>query len=63
MWDTFGNVVCAQQQKTKERWKGDGGENVQGEKVRVTSELAEHPSASQSLQQHEYQSRAADGQA
>lgn len=32
------------------------------EKARMTSELAAHPSASQSLQQHEYQSGAADRQ-
>lgn len=62
MWNTLENVTCVQQKLKMERRKGDGGENVHKEKTKMTSELAAHPSASQSLQQHEYQSGAADQQ-
>lgn len=55
-------MTCVQQKLKRKGGKGDGGENVQEEKTRMTSELAAHPSASQSLQQHEYQSGAADRQ-
>lgn len=61
MWNSLENVACMQQ-KLKERWKSDEGKNGQKEKARMTSELAAHPSASQSLRQHEYQSAAADRQ-
>lgn len=61
MWNSLKTVACVQQ-KLKERWKSDGGKNGQKEKARMTSELAAHPSASQSLRQHEYQSAAADRQ-
>lgn len=62
MWNTLENVTCVQQKLKRERRKGDGEENVHKEKAKMTSELAAHPSASQSLQQHEYQSGAADQQ-
>lgn len=62
MWNTLENVACEQQKPKREKWKGDGGENVQEAKARMTSEWAAHPSASQSWQQHEYQSGAADRQ-
>lgn len=57
MWNSLENVACAQQERKRGRWKGDGGENE--EKARMTPELAQPP-ASQSLQQHEYQSGAAE---
>lgn len=44
--------------KMRKWWR----ENGQKEKASMTSELAAHPSASQSLRQHEYQSAAADRQ-
>lgn len=61
--DKLENIVCTQQKLERGRC-GDGGrgENVQEENGWVTPELAVHPPASQSLQQHEYQSGAADGQ-
>lgn len=62
MWNTWKNVACVQQKLKRERWKGDGGENGQEENTRMTSEFAAHPSASQSLHQHEYQRAAADRQ-
>lgn len=59
--ETSWKVWCVCKKK-RERWKGDGGENVQEEKARMTPEFAARPSASQSLQQHENQSGAADHQ-
>lgn len=60
--DKLENMVCAQQKLERGRCGGGGGENVQEENGWVTPLLAVHPPAFQSLQQHEYQSRAADRQ-